>query len=211
MSWNCHLSCARWAAPGLPTEEGDWRLIVYESHLPGDRPLALVMGEISEGDAVLVRVHSECFTGDVLGSVRCDCGAQLQAAKEAIAAVGQGVIVYLRQEGLGIGLVDKLRAYELQVSEVIALRRSAAWNVAHLLAAERARREDVTRLIEHGFGRNRARAEPVDRLLDARRHRVGDRELGAFASQQLAELHADGTEPLHADPQPRHRQPEPGR
>jgi 3,4-dihydroxy 2-butanone 4-phosphate synthase/GTP cyclohydrolase II len=104
----------RQAAPSVPTAEGEWRLIAYRTQVDEKTPVALVMGEIGPDDEVLVRVHSECLTGDVFGSVRCDCGRQLQAAKEAIAAVGKGVIVYLRQEGRGIGLVEKLKAYELQ-------------------------------------------------------------------------------------------------
>ena len=107
----------RVAAPELPTEEGDWRLVCYETAVDDKSHLALVMGEWESDEPVLVRVHSECLTGDVFGSVRCDCGAQLAGAKERIAAEGKGVIVYLRQEGRGIGLVEKLKAYELQDSE----------------------------------------------------------------------------------------------
>jgi 3,4-dihydroxy 2-butanone 4-phosphate synthase/GTP cyclohydrolase II len=104
----------RLAQPSLPTEEGEWRLIVYGTDVDDKNHLAMVMGDVRPDEDTLVRVHSECLTGDVLGSVRCDCGEQLRAARRIIAEAGKGVIVYLRQEGRGIGLVEKLKAYELQ-------------------------------------------------------------------------------------------------
>lgn len=99
----------------LPTPHGDFTAFVYESKLDGIQHLALVKGEVSGKSNILVRVHSECLTGDVFGSRRCDCGAQLTYAMDKIAQEGQGVIVYLRgHEGRGIGLGHKLRAYQLQ-------------------------------------------------------------------------------------------------
>ncbi len=99
----------------LPTGHGTFRAVGYRDHASGAEHMALVMGELGDGENVLVRVHSECLTGDVFGSRRCDCGAQLDASLAAVAREGRGVIVYLRgHEGRGIGLVHKLSAYALQ-------------------------------------------------------------------------------------------------
>ncbi len=105
----------RAATASLPTAYGgEFKLIVYENDVDDMKHVALVKGDISPNDEVLVRVHSECLTGDVFGSLRCDCGEQLQAAMEMVDREGKGVIVYMHQEGRGIGLVNKVKAYELQ-------------------------------------------------------------------------------------------------
>jgi 3,4-dihydroxy 2-butanone 4-phosphate synthase/GTP cyclohydrolase II len=99
----------------LPNAHGEWRALGYLNCMDGTEHVALVRGELAGGEPVLARVHSECLTGDVLGSRRCDCGAQLEAAMAAVAAEGRGVVIYLRgHEGRGIGLLGKLRAYQLQ-------------------------------------------------------------------------------------------------
>jgi 3,4-dihydroxy 2-butanone 4-phosphate synthase/GTP cyclohydrolase II len=98
----------------LPTPHGDFNLHLYRSHTDGQHHIALVKGDVEGKKNVLVRVHSECLTGDVFGSCRCDCGPQLHQAMRQIAAAGRGVIVYMRQEGRGIGLASKIKAYKLQ-------------------------------------------------------------------------------------------------
>ena len=127
----------------LPTKYGTFRIIAFPGDNSDKENLALVMGEV-EGE-ILIRIHSECFTGDVLHSMRCDCGEQLDLAMKKISKEGKGIIIYLRQEGRGIGLVNKLKAYNLQDGGMDTVEA----NIALGFNAELRRYEGAVEILEN--------------------------------------------------------------
>ena len=129
----------------MPTKYGEFTAYGYVNKLNGEHHIALVKGDIGDGKDVLCRVHSECLTGDTFGSLRCDCGQQFAAAMTQIEKEGRGILLYMRQEGRGIGLISKLKAYELQEKGMDTLDAKSSIRIQRRRARRLYRRSDIKR------------------------------------------------------------------
>ncbi|MBR4822136.1 MAG: bifunctional 3,4-dihydroxy-2-butanone-4-phosphate synthase/GTP cyclohydrolase II [Bacteroidales bacterium] len=190
----------------LPTKFGHFKAYGYQSKITGEHHVALVKGDISTGGPVLCRVHSECLTGDAFGSLRCDCGEQLETALRRIEQTGRGILLYLRQEGRGIGLINKLRAYRLQEQGMDTVEANVALGFAPdlreygtgaaILADLGAKQlilmtnnpEKISGL--DGFGIEIVRREPIE----IKSNSINDRYLRTKCSKMGHLLHMDGTD-----------------